>query len=55
MYGTYHSAISDQANKSVFRQKTQAHDEGVLERSKAVLFLAEVHDIEEDWRSRSRS
>lgn len=35
-------------------QKAQGHDDRVLERFQAVLFLACVYDEQEDWRGRRR-
>ena len=51
----YHSTVCDKTNKSVLREKAQAHDEGLLEGGQAVGLLAQIDDIEENRRSGSRS
>lgn len=47
---TYHGTKSDQANKSILREKAQAHDDRVLERLQTVLFLASINNEEKDGR-----
>jgi len=43
-----HSTVGNKTNKSILRQKAQAHDKRLLEGSQAVLLLARVDNIEED-------
>lgn len=51
----YHSTVCDKTDKSILREKAQAHDERLLKGGQAVGLLAQIDDIEENGRSGSRS
>jgi hypothetical protein len=46
----YHGAICDQAHEGIWGQQAQAHNDRVLQRLQAILFLACVDDEQEDGR-----
>src|ERR1700709_1859341 len=51
----YHGSIGDQTNERIWRQQGQAHDERILEGLQTVIFLAGIHNVEEDWGGRGRA
>lgn len=52
---TYHGPVCNEAHQGIFWQKAETHNKALFQRGKTVFFLAGVHNVEENWRTRGGS